>query len=155
MSHNPQIFAFETDFAGALYCIPMVVRRKLDQCGVKVSLKQWNRFALDEREQLVAQGCDSSEDVEAYRRCVVSLIEARTQDAAQFVDKDAGLEWNDATQVPARMIAYADNLGVRPPSVAQWAALTPLQRFALFKLTRPGHSNDNFIPAMREFGLIE
>lgn len=29
-----------------------------------------------------------------------------------------------------------------------------LQRFALYKLTRPGHDNDNFLPAMREFGLV-
>ena len=151
---NPQIFAFETDFAGALYCIPMVVRRKLDQCGVKVSLKQWNRFTLEERERLVAQGCETAEEVEAYGRYVVSLIEARTHTAAELLEKDPGRDWNDTAQVPARLIDYANNLGVRPPSVAQWAALAPLQRFALFKLTRPGHSNDNFIPAMREFGLI-
>lgn len=153
MTHNPQIFTFETDFAGALYCIPMVVRRKLDQCGVKVSLKQWNRFELDEREQLVAQRCDSPEEVESYRQQVVSLIKNRTQDAAQFVDQDPGVEWNTA-EVPARLIDYANGLEVHPPTAAQWAALTPLQRFALFKLTRPGHSNDNFIPAMREFGLL-
>jgi len=28
-----------------------------------------------------------------------------------------------------------------------------LQRFALFKLTRKGHGNRNFLPALREFGL--
>ena len=44
---------------------------------------------------------------------------------------------------------------VTPPTVAQWAALSPLQRFAIFKLTRPGHTNENFEPAMREFGLIK
>jgi hypothetical protein len=32
--------------------------------------------------------------------------------------------------------------------------LSVLQRFALFKLTRPGHDNDNLEPAMREFGLL-
>ena len=36
----------------------------------------------------------------------------------------------------------------------QWAALAPLQRFALYKLTRPGHKNENFLPAMREFTLL-
>jgi hypothetical protein len=35
----------------------------------------------------------------------------------------------------------------------QWAALTPLQRFALIKLSRPGHENRNFLPALQEFGL--
>jgi hypothetical protein len=154
MTSNPQIFAFETDFAGALYCIPMVVRRKLDQCGVKVSLKQWNRFALEERERLVAQGCETPEEVEFYGGYVVSLIQARTQEPAELVNRDPGRDWNDTTLVPARLIDYANNLNIRPPSLQQWTALAPLQRFALFKLTRPGHSNDNFIPAMREFGLL-
>ncbi len=42
-----------------------------------------------------------------------------------------------------------------PPTLTQWAGLSPLQRFAIFKLTRPGHTNENFVPAMREFGLIQ
>lgn len=155
MSRDSEIFRFETDFAGALYCIPMVVRRKLDQCGVKVSLKQWNRFALEEREQLVERSCETDAEVDAYGRYVVGLIQARTQSPAELVNKDPGRDWNDTTQVPRRLIDYANNLNIRPPTVDQWAALTPLQRFALFKLTRPGHSNDNFIPAMREFGLID
>lgn len=154
VNDSARIFAFETDFAGALYCIPMAVRRKLDQCGVKVSLQQWNRFPLAEREQLVARACETQDEVEAYGRQVVSLIETRTPDAPQFVAKDAGLEWNDTAQVPARLIDYARALEVHPPTLRQWAALTPLQRFALFKLTRPGHGNDNFLPAMQEFGLV-
>jgi hypothetical protein len=154
MSPSAEIFAFETDFAGALYCIPMAVRRKLDVCGVKVSLKQWNRFALEERQRLVVQGCETQDEIESYTRAVVGLIETQTQSPAQFVDKDAGVEWNDPTQVPQRVIAYAIERNIAAPTPDQWAALTALQRFALFKLTRPGHSNENFIPAMREFGLI-
>ena len=154
MSTGSEIFAFETDFAGALYCIPMAVRRKLDLCGVKVSLKQWNRFALQEREQLVAQGCESAAEIEIYTQSVVDLIQTRTQSPAQLMDKDAGTQWNDSARVPQRVIDYAIEREVGPPTLDQWAALTPLQRFALFKLTRPGHSNENFLPAMREFGLI-
>ena len=154
MSTCSEIFAFEKDFAGALYCIPMVVRRKLDVCGVKVSLKQWNRFALEEREQLVAQNCETQGEVDEYTRYVAKLIETRTNEPAQFVAKDAGAEWNDTKSVPQRVIDYSNERDVTPPTLAQWTALTPLQRFAIFKLTRPGHSNDNFLPAMREFGLV-
>ena len=154
MSRSPHIFDFELDFAGALYCIPMVVRRKLDLCGIKVSLKQWNRFALEERETLVAQGCETAEEVEAYTRRVATLIETRTPDTPQFMAKDPGAEWNDTARVPQRLIEYAEGLEIHPPTLQQWVALSPLQRFALFKLTRPGHTNDNFVPAMREFGLI-
>ena len=152
---NDDTFAFEKDFAGALYCIPMTVRRKLDLSGVKVSLKQWNRFTLDEREQLVALGCESPDEVDAYSQRVVGLIEAHTGQPAQMLDRDVGGEWNDPTQVPPRLVAYAAERNVNAPTLAQWASLTPLQRFALFKLTRPGHTNENFIPAMREFGLLD
>jgi hypothetical protein len=155
MSTSPEIFQFEKDFAGALYCIPMVVRRKLDRCGVKVSLKQWNRFTLEEREQMVAQSCETPEEVDAYARYVVEAIERRTNEPAQLLERDDGAEWNGASRVPERVVDYSMERGVRPPTTEQWAALTPLQRFAIFKLTRPGHSNENFVPAMREFGLIE
>jgi hypothetical protein len=155
MSTSSEIFAFEKDFAGALYCIPMVVRRKLDLCGVKVSLKQWNKFALDEREHMVAQSCESASEIDAYGRYVVSVIENRTNEPAQLLERDAGAEWNDANSVPQRVSDYSIERGVEAPTLAQWAALTPLQRFAIFKLTRPGHSNENFVPAMREFGLID
>ena len=39
-------------------------------------------------------------------------------------------------------------------SLAQWANLTPLQRFALIKLTKSQHENNNFLPALAEFGLL-
>ncbi|MGK7938235.1 MAG: nitrate reductase associated protein, partial [Xenococcaceae cyanobacterium] len=37
----------------------------------------------------------------------------------------------------------------------QWKSLTPLQRFALIKLSRPSHENKNFLPAAKEFGLSQ
>lgn len=155
MSTSSEIFQFEKDFAGALYCIPMAVRRKLDLCGVKVSLKQWNRFELAEREQMVAQRCESAGEIDDYGRFVVSVIEARTREPAQLLERDDGAEWNDPETVPQRVTDYSIERDVTPPTVAQWAGLTPVQRFAIFKLTRPGHSNENFEPALREFGLIE
>lgn len=155
MSTSAEIFQFEKDFAGALYCIPMVVRRKLDLCGVKVSLKQWNRFALEERERLVAQRCETPDEIDAYALYVTGVIQNRTHEPAQLLERDAGAEWNDGTRVPQRVLDYSIERGVSPPTAAQWAALTPLQRFSIFKLTRPGHSNENFVPAMREFGLIQ
>lgn len=154
MTDDSTIFTFETDFAGALYCIPMAVRRKLDLCGVKVSLKQWNKFELAEREQLVARACDTPEETDAYQRDVARLIQTRAGDTPEFLDRDAGTEWKEAATVPQRVIDYCQERDVPAPSPTQWVALTELQRFALFKLTRPRHSNENFIPAMREFGLL-
>jgi hypothetical protein len=57
--------------------------------------------------------------------------------------------------VPGAVKAKAELLGLPAPSQHLWAGLTPLQRFTLLKLTRDGHDNENFVPALREFGLLD
>ena len=70
------LFDFEQDFAGALQCIPMCVRFKLDVCGVKLSLRQWNRFVHGDRERLIELPCERPDEIPAYRQCVTELIAA-------------------------------------------------------------------------------
>lgn len=148
------VFAFELDFGGTLRCIPMSVRLKLDQTGIKLSLKQWNKLPAEERRQLVEEPCDDLPQIESYKRHLTSLIQKFTMTSVDLVPLDDSPPWANPDSVPERVCVWAGNLGVAPPARDQWAALTPLQRFALYKLTRPGHSNDNFIPAMREFSLL-
>jgi hypothetical protein len=155
MDAEGPIFAFELDFAGSLHCIPMCVRLKLDECGIKLSLRQWNRIPEDERRRLVTQACDTPENVAQYRNFLSGVIETHTAGPVEFVDAGTTLDFGDDSGIPPRIAAYAASIGVAPPSQEQWQALSALQRFALFKLTRPGHKNDNFIPAMREFGVLE
>jgi hypothetical protein len=150
----PGVFAFELDFGGTLRCIPMSVRMKLDQTGIKLSLKQWNKLPAEGRRQLVERTCDELAEIESYKWYLVSLIEKFTVTPVEPVPVDDSPPWADPAVVPERICVWARNLGVASPSREQWAKLTPLQRFALFKLTRPGHSNDNFIPAMREFSIL-
>jgi hypothetical protein len=153
-SPYPGIFRFEVDFGGTLRCIPMSVRMKLDQAGIKLSLKQWNRIPSAARRELVEHPCASPAETAAYRKLLVSQIETHTRTAVEFAAVDPSPPWADATSVPERIREWVRGLDVAPPTNEQWAALAPLQRFALFKLTRPGHSNENFLPAMREFSLL-
>lgn len=153
MSDAAVIFDFESDFAGALYCIPMSVRLKLDNAGVKVSLKQWNKLARDERDQLLVRPCDTLADRRAYHDYLVAAIEARTGDKASRLPVEPHPEWLDDSRIPVQVSEYFAAEGRSPLTVPQWAALAPLQRYVLTKLTRPGHRNENFLPALREFGL--
>ncbi len=148
------VFAFELDFGGTLRCIPMSVRLKLDQSGIKLSLRQWNILSAEERRQLVEKPCDDLSQIESYKRYLISLIEQYMTTSVELLPLDDSPPWTNLAVVPERIGVWACNLSVAPPTREQWGALTPLQRFALYKLTRPGHSNDNFIPAMREFSLL-
>lgn len=153
MSDAAVIFDFESDFAGALYCIPMSVRLKLDNVGVKVSLKQWNKLERDERDQLLVRPCDTPADRRAYHDYLIAAIEARTGDKAGELPVADHPEWLDPSRVPEQVSEYFAAEGRSPLTLSQWAGLEPLQRYVLIKLTRPGHRNENFLPALREFGL--
>ncbi len=148
------IFAFERDFAGDLRCIPMIARFKLDQCGIKLSLRQWSRFDHAERDELARGACTNPAEIAAYRDRLARLIEVRAGETPVSLPPVDDSEWNDPAALPERIADRARLLGLPTPDRACWADLSPLQRFALFKLTRPGHDNDNFEPALREFGLI-
>lgn len=153
--NDTQLFGFENDFVSTLRCIPMAVRFKLDRCGIKLSLRQWSRFTRDDRQALLLEPCGGGAEVAAYRAALTSLVALRAGEVAKPLAETPCGRWEDTRQVAAVVVAYAQGLGIRPPSLAEWAALSTLQRFVLIKLTRDNHDNVNFVPAMQEFGLAK
>jgi len=154
MNSQDVIFDFESDFAGSLHCIPMAVRLKLDNVGVKVSLKQWNKLSREQRDELLKRPAGPAPLASDYRSYLLQAIEQRTGDKAQGLPVETHPEWEDAGRIPQQVGDYFPAQGLPPLSLSQWAALPPLQRYVLIKLTRPGHRNENFLPALREFGLL-
>jgi len=152
--NDTQLFAFEDDFVASLRCIPMAVRLKLDRSGIKLTLRQWSRFTRDDRQALLEQPCRTPAEVEAYRTRLVELVALRAREAAKALADPPAPVWESAREAPSVVTIYARSVGVSPPSARAWEELTELQRFALVKLTRDNHDNVNFIPAMREFGLV-
>jgi hypothetical protein len=147
-------FEFEADFVDSLRCIPMVVRLKLDSCGVKLKLAEWNRFTPLECDELVNLPCGESAEVIAYRDYLCGLILRYTGNAATLLEIDPHPPWLNDLDIPDSIqIKAAESGSIITQS--QWANLTPLQRFALIKLTRSSHENNNFLPALQEFGLVK
>jgi hypothetical protein len=149
-----QVFDFERDFADTLRCIPMAVRFKLDLSGVKLSLEQWGVFTLDDREQLLLRACDTPEQVRVYRQLLASLVQTRAGQVAQDLRLPDYRAWDDTSQVPAQIRSFAHARDLPELGLEQWQALDPFQRYVLLKLSRPSHDNVNFVPALREFGLL-
>ncbi|MGV1793703.1 nitrate reductase associated protein [Rhizobium sp. A37_96] len=154
MNDRLATFEFEKDFADNLRCIPMAVRFKLDIAGIKLSLRQWSGFERMERRWLLEQPCETPAEVKAYRDRLTDVIRNRTGEAARQIGLDEEVAWSIVTEVPPVVRAQATSKGVAPPSADHWKGLTNLQRFALLKLAREGHDNDNFVPAMEEFGIL-
>lgn len=148
------IFGFEADFAHDLRCIPMVVRFKLDRCGVKLSLRQWSKIGGANRMRLLAMRCDTAIETEAFRIAVVDLAMAHCAEAIRWLPTDPDPAWANSTLVPMDVVLQAAASGTTPPSSQCWKRLSILQRYALLKLARSDHDNHNFIPAMREMGIL-
>lgn len=148
-----RLFGFEADFAGALPCVPMAVRFKLDTVGVKISLKDWVRMTAQQRNQLLDARFGTAAERERFRQQVCQFVRSAGRDDPALLPIDQAPPWQAADVVPAGLRSYAQALGTDVPD-ERWAALTPLRRFVLIKLSRPKHDNVNFLPALREFNVI-
>lgn len=150
---NTKFFQFEADFVTSLRCIPMVVRYKLDTCGVKLKLSHWNHFNLAEREALVDLPCTTTKEIKTYREFLQELVIKQTGTPASELPIEEKPAWMNDSTIPAEVLEKAKEEGVNI-TIEQWANLSPVQRFALIKLSRPSHENNNFSPAIKEFKLI-
>jgi hypothetical protein len=149
------IFRFEQEFAGSLRCIPMTVRFNLDRCGIKLSLRQWSRLTTQERARLLEHRCEDDAEMTAWRQELEEFIHRRSSQPVEHLAVETAPLWGDASSVPPQLTEFATGAHIAAPNTVQWAALSPLQRFVLLKLSRAKHDNINFVPAMREFGLLD
>lgn len=147
------LFEFEADFVDSLRCIPMQVRYKLDTSGIKLKLSDWNQMTQVERVALLELPCITDTDIQSYQDYLQQLILERTGTPPAKLPIEPYPTWMDSRNVPDSLQEKAQEIGATL-TTEQWAALTPLQRFALIKLSRSEHENRNFPKAIAEFNLL-
>jgi hypothetical protein len=145
-------FGFEADFTSDLRCIPMAVRRKLDLAGVKLKLQHWSELGDAERGELLAWPDDAAA-IEALREHLLMRTAGLSAGPAKELPRPDREPWQQADQLPDVLAASCAQLGLGLRGGA-WAELNELQRFALVKLSHPGHEHRNLPRALAEFGLL-
>jgi hypothetical protein len=146
-------FQFETDFVDSLRCIPMQVRYRLDTCGVKLKLHQWNLFTLVDRAELVDVDPQTAVEVDQYRELLVRLIQERSGEETTLLTIASQPPWLNEAEIPTVLAEKISAANINF-SLLQWRKLTTLQRFALIKLSGASHEQNNFLPALKEFKVI-
>jgi hypothetical protein len=148
------MFRFEEEFMeGEIRCIPMAVRFKLDGCGIRLKLSEWNQLTVEERSQLLQFQGRGNEDPTAFRNLVQQLVKNHTRDALTEMHVEENPPWLAMSSIPDFLQMKLKEFGWSI-SIPDWQSLSNLQRFVLLKLSRPHHANKNFPKAMKEFGLI-
>jgi hypothetical protein len=148
---SARYFEFESDFVDTLRCVPMCVRHKLDLAGVKLKLNEWSKMDPAERAYMAEMPCGTRDEVRGFRDFTSLLVRINCGALPSLMTPPEAL-W-DAPEAPAQVTGKAAALGASIPP-ATWNSLDVLQRFALVKLSRPGHEGANFAPALREFGIV-
>ena len=152
--NDPFYFQFEKDFMeGGIRCIPMIVRFKLDACGIKLKLREWSKFSDNERDILCKKDCHKHTELRFYRNYLQQLVYKYFGEEATVLAIDPDPEWMHTNEISFALQQELAKYNWKI-SLLQWKSLNKLKRFSLMKLTRPGHENRNFPKAIKEFGLI-
>jgi hypothetical protein len=149
----PFLFQFEARSEDCRSCIPMEVRLKLDLCGVKLQLSQWQMLSQEEQRVLADLPFELNDQLVPFREMVKQIVLKNSGTPVSVLPLEPNPPWENKTEIPIRLQERAFKLGCTL-KLEQWGTLTPLQRFALIKLVRPGHENQNFLAALLEFGLV-
>ena len=155
LSHSiaSHCFGFEADFTGDLRCIPMAVRRKLDLAGVKLKLVQWGALSEAERQELLAWA-DAPAAISAMHRWLLERTAAMADGPAKELPPAVDQPWQQGQDWPEVLRQSCEQLGLALQRDG-WQRLDELQRFALVKLSHPGHEHRNLPAALAEFNLLQ
>lgn len=123
----------------SLELVPLAARRALDGAGLKLSLDGWQSLSLEARRELTRAG--SGDLVDAAR------VEELTRAAAPAAERIEPLDEPVSTAPPAVVEAALGVERALPPAL--WAALAPLDRYALAKVAARGRA-ERIADAYRE-----
>ena len=142
-------FKFEDEVHQSLSCVPMAVRRKLDQAGVKISLEQWQTLRRGERLAICHLPTGSDEERETLKVFVEEAVQERCGSATKPVSDELRRAAEPPATPPKELVASAKAEGVELSQPA-WDRLDADERYALIKLGGGDKHSHNFGAALHE-----
>jgi len=143
-------YRFESNFYPCLSRIPFHVRMKLDLAGVKISLKTWLAFGLEERWVLCHLPVDTGDEREVFCLYLDWLSRRYLGEKVALVSPMTDPPWEGRDCIPAPVQARSQDRGqvVTPEEWVQW---NRYERYALFKLSISKNEPEQFYGALHEF----
>jgi hypothetical protein len=124
-------FAYEAEFYPGLSRLPLHVRMKLDLTGIKISLKDWLAFSVEERTVLCHLPIDIVEERTAFSSYVDFLSRKYRGQPAAVTEVMTSTFW-EQTVVP-KPVAERSAAVASAVTLAEWSRWQDHQRYALYK----------------------
>ncbi len=142
-------FRFESEIYPDLSRIPLHVRLKLDLAGVKISLKDWLSYSMEERGAL----CHLPVDTEEEKKNFISYLDflsRRYQAKAALVEPVVDPPWESPGRIPDSVVAKSKETG-KPVTTDEWNSWNLCQRYAVYKLSISKNEPEKLSEALQEF----
>lgn len=143
-------FRFESEIYPTLSRVPLHVRMKLDLTGVKISLKSWLGFSMEERTVLCHLPAQTDEERKVFSSYLDFLSRRHFGEEVALVVPAADPPWEERGRIPEPVQAKGREAG-RPVTLEEWSQWHPCQRYALLKLSASKNEPEQFFAALREF----
>ncbi len=143
-------YNFESEIYPSLSLIPLHVRMKLDITGIKISLKTWLAFRVEERWVLCHLPVETEEEGENFSSYLAFLTRRYVGEKLARVQAVTNPPWEDSGQVPDSVRAKCDGID-RPVTLEEWSQWNAYQRFALSKLSVSTNEPEKFYQVLQEF----
>jgi len=143
-------YRFESEIYPSLRLIPLHVRMKLDLTGVKISLKTWLAFSLEERSVLCHLPIATEEERETFTSYLDFLSRRYLGEGVQRISPITDPPWENPSRIPESVLAHSGESGQKV-TLEEWSQWNPCQRYALFKLSISKNEPEQFQEALKEF----
>jgi hypothetical protein len=142
-------FQFESEFYPALGRLPLHARMKLDLAGVKLSLKQWLDFSLEERRTICHLPVESDEELEVFAAYLNFLCLRYGGVPAQKLPRLNPALWDTPGQIPVPVLENSRDCG-EAVTLEEWMRWQFHQRYGLYKTAVSKNEPEKFTQLLAE-----
>ena len=146
-------FQYEKDFYPNLERLPLHVRMKLDLAGIKLSLKQWLAFRIEERNAVCHLPVDYEDEKQVFKDYLNFLSRQYCHAPAQELPPMEPL-WEISDHVPALVRERSGDNG-KAVTLEEWNGWASHQRYALYKTAVSKSEPEKFFAVLDELRKTE
>jgi hypothetical protein len=143
-------YSYESEIYPDLSRVPLHVRMKLDLTGVKISLKGWLAFSLEERWALCHLPVETEEEKKNFSSYLDFLSRRYFGEKVALVPAVTDPPWEDPSCIPESVEGMSQKKG-RPITLREWSRWNIHQRYALFKVSTSKNEPEEFYGLLSEF----
>ena len=147
-------FAYESEFYPTLSRLPMHVRMKLDQTGIKISLSDWRSFSFEERTVLCHLPAETDDERQAFVNYLGFLSQKYGGTPAVLTEALSPAIWDNPDRISQPVVERSGEKG-QPVTPQEWARLKSHQRYALYKTAISKSDPDQFLAVLAEIRTNE